>query len=180
MSTGPGAGPGRRVALLRGVNVGGVTVKSGPLAEVFRSLGFQDVTTVLASGNVLFSGGGSDAQTKPMIEKALADAFGYDAWIILTDQAALRSVVDGYPFDELPERQPYVVFASENAPLDALLHVAGADPGRERVARGDGVLYWEVTRGMSTDTPVAKELAKKRHKQTTTTRNLRTLRKLLL
>ena len=44
----------RYIALLRGVNVGGVTVKSADLAEVFRDLGFTEVRTVLASGNVVF------------------------------------------------------------------------------------------------------------------------------
>ena len=40
------------IALLRGVNVGGITVKSADLSAVFESLGFESVRTVLASGNV--------------------------------------------------------------------------------------------------------------------------------
>lgn len=47
----------RYVALLRGVNVGGVTMKMADLAEVVRGLGYDDVKTVLASGNVLFTVG---------------------------------------------------------------------------------------------------------------------------
>ena len=42
------------VALLRGVNVGGVTVRSADLAALFRELGFADVKTFVASGNVRF------------------------------------------------------------------------------------------------------------------------------
>ena len=42
------------VALLRGVNVGGITVKSAELRALFDELGFTDVRTVLASGNVAF------------------------------------------------------------------------------------------------------------------------------
>jgi uncharacterized protein (DUF1697 family) len=42
------------VALLRGVNVNGVTVKSAELGALFRDLGFAEVKTVLASGNVRF------------------------------------------------------------------------------------------------------------------------------
>ncbi len=44
----------RWVALLRGVNVGGITVRSADLAQVFAELGFASVRTVLASGNVVF------------------------------------------------------------------------------------------------------------------------------
>ena len=53
------------IALLRGVNVGGVTIRSADLADLFRSLGFEGVRTVLASGNVRFeTGGGSSARAK--------------------------------------------------------------------------------------------------------------------
>ncbi|MGL4255586.1 MAG: DUF1697 domain-containing protein, partial [Microbacterium sp.] len=42
------------VALLRGVNVGGITIRNADLAEVFGDLGFDAVRTVLASGNIVF------------------------------------------------------------------------------------------------------------------------------
>ncbi len=43
------------VALLRGVNVNGITIRSADLAALLRRLGFDDVKTVLASGNARFS-----------------------------------------------------------------------------------------------------------------------------
>lgn len=177
------------IALLRGVNVGGVTIRSADLAEVFRSAGFTGVRTVLASGNVVFDDPehepgetAHDARgaLKRRIERALADAFGYEAWIVLTHQHALAEVVDAYPWPEADEVQPYVMFSSEQSSLDALLAfsaAAGEQP--DRVAPGDGVLYWEVPKGSSTDTAFAKESSKARFKPHVTTRNLRTLRKLL-
>ncbi|MET0932635.1 MAG: DUF1697 domain-containing protein [Mycetocola sp.] len=173
-----------RIALLRGVNVGGVTVKSAALADVFRDLGFTEVRTVLASGNVLFSidtspGDGGAGNAEARIEKALSDAFGYSARVILTDQAAVRAVIDAYPFDEVDDRQPYVVFVSQAGDIRALLDLAGdLDSDVERVQPGDGVLYWEVRKGMSTDSGFAKRTARMPG-ILTTTRNLRTLRKLL-
>jgi len=53
------------------------------------------------------------------------------------------------------------------------------DADTERLERGKGVLYWQCPRGESLDTPVAKLLAKTRYKSSTTTRNLRTVEKLL-
>jgi uncharacterized protein (DUF1697 family) len=176
------SGGGLDVALLRGVNVGGVTVTSAPLAAVFRDLGFGEVRTVLASGNVVFDGGGAPPSVlKGTIEKALADAFGYDAWIVLTDQARVRAVVESFPFAEAPDRQPYVLFASDEGVLAELAELAVSDTaaGIERVTPGDGVLYWDLPRGSSTDTAFAKRTARARYRSTTTTRNLRTLRKLL-
>jgi uncharacterized protein (DUF1697 family) len=175
----------RYIALLRGVNVGGITVKSAPLAAVFRDLGFTGVRTVLASGNVVFDAGSAaargDASLKRRIEQALAGAFGYDAWIVLTTVDHVREVVDAFPFDAAdPGRQPYAVFGSDESALDELADAAtGMDPAVDPVARGDGVVYWNPVKGTTVDTPFAKLLAKPRFKPVTTNRNLRTLEKLL-
>jgi len=168
-----------RVALLRGVNVGGVTVKSAQLAEVFRGLGYTDVRTVLASGNVLFSGSGSRSEQAATIERALSDEFGYSARVIVSDQVAIDAIVEAYPFDEVDDRQPYVVFVEKASDIPALLELAdGLDESVERVQKGDGVLYWEVRKGMSTDSTFSKRTARTPG-ILLTTRNLRTLRKLL-
>ncbi len=178
----------RYAALLRGVNVGGITVKSAELAELFRELGFAGVKTVLASGNVLFEtdAGGTparDAALKTSIEKALGERFGYDAWIVLIGHGAVAGIIDGFPYTETEDRQPYVVFCSEPAVRDEVLaFAAGLDPDAalpERAEGGPGVVYWEVPKGSSTDTALSKFLAKAHFKATTTTRNLRTLRKLV-
>lgn len=172
----------RYIALLRGVNVGGITVKSAPLAAVFRDLGFTEVRTVLASGNVVFeTSSSSRAALKRRIEQALADAFGYDAWIVLTTVDHVREVVDAFPFDAAdPDRQPYAVFGSDESALDELAEAASdLDTAADPVARGDGVVYWNPVKGTTVDTPFAKLLAKARFKPVTTNRNLRTLEKLL-
>ncbi len=170
----------RHAALLRGVNVGGINIKSADLARVFRDLGLQDVKTVLASGNVLFNAPKADAALKKRIEAALSEAFGYEAWVILRSQESLREVIEGYPFSERPEKQPWVMFLAEPGVADDLLAVeADLDPAVEQVSRGDGVIYWEVTPGQTVHSVFGKHNSKARFKAVTTTRNLRTLRKLL-
>ena len=42
------------IALLRGINVGGRTIKMADLGRCFADLGFENVKTVLQTGNVLF------------------------------------------------------------------------------------------------------------------------------
>jgi len=44
----------RYIAFLRAINVGGHTVKMDTLRALFESLGFLNVETFIASGNVLF------------------------------------------------------------------------------------------------------------------------------
>lgn len=173
----------RYAALLRGVNVNGITVKSAELAALFRELGFEGVKTVLASGNVLFEAEGDVAPRAltARIEQGLGERFGYDAWIVLVEHARLARIVEAYPFEEAEPVHPYVVFASEAATLTEVTGIAaGLDAdGPERATAGDGVVYWECPKGSSTDTPFARALSRARFKATTTTRNLRTLRRML-
>jgi uncharacterized protein (DUF1697 family) len=172
----------RLVAFLRGINVGGINIKMAALAAVFESLGLTGVRTVLASGNVVFDAPGGDrAALKHRIEAALSEAFGYEAWVILADLTAIARMIEAYPFDESDEsKQPWVMFLSEPGVLDDLMSVAdGLDPSVERLQPGDGVLYWEVTKGETTRSAFSKHSAKARFKATTTMRILRTLRKVL-
>ncbi|MGN7190596.1 MULTISPECIES: DUF1697 domain-containing protein [unclassified Curtobacterium] len=172
----------RWVALLRGVNVNGITIRSAELAALFRELGYTDVRTVLASGNVVFTadvGAGDAGTVKAAVEQGLRDRFGYDAWIVLVPHDRLAAIVDGFPFPSGPDRHDYVVFGSDDAALDALLEDLTVDESVERVARGDGVVWWSCPKGSSTDTVFAKRAAAARFKRTTTTRNTNTLRKLL-
>jgi uncharacterized protein (DUF1697 family) len=171
------------VALLRGVNVGGITVKSADLRELFVELGFDDVRTVLASGNVTFSTGNEERlpALKARIESALGERFGYDAWIVLVTRERVERVVEAFPFDASDaKRQPWVVFGSDEAVLDELVASAGEfDPDVDPIARGDGVVYWNPVKGSTVDTPFGKMLGKPRYKPVTTNRNLRTLLKVL-
>ncbi|SFR76639.1 Uncharacterized conserved protein, DUF1697 family [Agromyces sp. CF514] len=177
------------IALLRGVNVGGITVKSAELRTLFESLGFTAVRTVLASGNVAFedpasSDGGPAAASvalKSRIEHALGERFGYEAWIVLITREELEGVVAAFPFDAEREGwHPYVLFGSDAADLADLLQAAAdLDPADDVVQAGDGVLYWHNRRERGVDSAFAKLAAKARFKPTTTNRNLRTLDKLL-
>jgi uncharacterized protein (DUF1697 family) len=165
------------------VNVGGITIRSADLSAVFEELGFDDVRTVLASGNVTFSSSKREARSalKSRIERALRDRFGYDAWIVLVTREQLERVVTAFPFDAAREGwHPYVLFGSDTEHLTELLGAAGAlDPDDEVIERGDGVIYWHLRRARGVDSGFSKLTAKARFRPTTTNRNLRTLAKLL-
>jgi uncharacterized protein (DUF1697 family) len=167
----------RFVALLRGVNVGGVTMKSADLADVVRGLGYDDVKTVLASGNVLFTTGESAATAKTRLEKALGDRFGYEAWVHVLTAAAVERIAADFPFARSEDRHAYVVFVVRPE-VRAELLATELDPAVEEVAEGGGVLYWTVPKGSTLDSAFGKAQAVARHKPWLTTRNLNTLEKL--
>jgi uncharacterized protein (DUF1697 family) len=170
----------RYAAFLRGVNVGGVNLKMAEVAKAFEDAGFTDVRTILASGNVLLeSKSGVDAVRKKA-EKALRDTFGYDAWVLAYDIDTVRAISENYPFErEVEGHHSYVTFVTDPDVLDELAELADeAEPG-EKIRRGEGVIYWQVPRSGTLDSAMGKTMSKKRYKSSTTTRNLRTIEKVL-
>lgn len=165
-------------AFLRGVNVGGVNLKMAEVADAFTEAGFKHVRTVLASGNVLLESSDNTAAVRKKAEAALRDRFGYDAWVLAYDIDTVSAIEEAYPFErEVDGMQSYVTFVSDADILDEL---ADLKPGpHEKIARGDGVVYWQVPKGSTLDSPIGKTMGKKRYKSSTTSRNLRTLAKVL-
>ncbi|MGC2377959.1 MAG: pyridoxamine 5-phosphate oxidase, partial [Mycobacterium sp.] len=76
----------------------------------------------------------------------------------------------------------YVTFVSDNNVLDALATLADEAGPDEKIARGPksaGVIYWQVPQNKTLDSTIGKTMGKKRYKSSTTTRNVRTLVKVL-
>jgi uncharacterized protein (DUF1697 family) len=172
------------VALLRGVNVGGITVRSTDLRHALAGIGLADVRTVLASGNAVFSADDDVAHRGPLktrVEKALRERFDYDAHVLLRTRAELAAAADAFPFDaDDAARQPWLLFCDGAHTRDELIGAAAElDPGVDPVAGGADVVYWNPAKGSTTDTPFAKLIARRTFKERTTNRNLRTVRKIL-
>ena len=169
------------VALLRGVNVGGITIRSAELREMLAATGLDDVRTFLASGNAAFRSPRGREDLKPAIEAALRERFGYDAWIVLVTRSDIEKAIASFPFDaDDADRQPWVIFCVDDATRDELVDVAlPLDADVDPVAAGPGVVYWNPAKGSSTDTAFAKIVARTTYKARTTNRNLRTLKKIV-
>ncbi len=95
----------RRVALLRGINVGGRNrVPMTELRRVFTSLGFEQVGSVIQSGNVCFDQ--PDDGTDTAIESDLAATigaavtarFGVDSPVVLRTSTQFTAAVEAHPF----------------------------------------------------------------------------------
>ena len=170
----------RYAAFLRGVNVGGVNLKMAEVAAALRGAGVDNVRTILASGNVVLDGRGAAAAVRKKAESILRETFGYDAWVLVYALDTVAAIAEAYPFDpEVEGHHSYVTFVSDPAVLDELAALATEAGPAEKIARGDGVLYWQVPKSATLDSTVGKTMGKKRYKSSTTTRNLRTLGKVL-
>ena len=89
----------RFIAFLRAINVGGHTVKMGYLRQLFESLGFSNVETFIASGNVVFDSTATNARVlERAIESRLLGALGYDVATFIRTGADLADIANYKPF----------------------------------------------------------------------------------
>ena len=94
-------------AFLRGMNVGGHRVTNDELRAHFAALGFADVASFRASGNVVFAadrqaGRASAEELRERIEQGLAEALGYAVPTFVRAAAEVRAIAAAAPF--APER----------------------------------------------------------------------------
>ena len=90
----------RYVAFLRGMNLGRRRIKNPELRAEFERLGFADVATFRASGNVVFD---SPKKVKEptltaRIEAGLEDGLGYAVPVLLREVAEVAEIADREPF----------------------------------------------------------------------------------
>jgi uncharacterized protein (DUF1697 family) len=170
----------RYAALLRGVNVGGVNIKMADVATAFTDAGFSDVKTILASGNVLLTSRAGVAKVRTTAETALRESFGYDVGVLAYTLDTVRAISAAFPFErEVDGQHSYVTFVTDPDVLDELTGLADETGYDERIERGKGVVYWQVSKQGTLKSTIGETMGKKRYKSSTTTRNLRTVEKLL-
>lgn len=97
----------RYIAFLRAINVGGRNVV--PMSELkrqFERLGFDDVETFIASGNVIFSTASrSGAAVERRIERALGNALGSHVSTFVRTDDEVAAIARYQPFAESDRRK---------------------------------------------------------------------------
>ncbi len=137
----------RYVALLRGINVGGKNpIRMADLKACFERNGFEDVATYIQSGNVVFAtDGGSQGALTDRIERMLADAFDFDASVVVRSQRQMRAIVDRAPegFGADPAGYRYdVVFLKPPLTARQAMRSVPTRDGVDRAWAGSGVVYF--------------------------------------
>jgi uncharacterized protein (DUF1697 family) len=110
----------RYVAFLRGINVGGHNLlRMDELKKAFASLGFGNVRTITASGNVVFEAPPDEpGALARKIEKNLEKKFGCEIGVIVRTADELRGMVAADPFQKMrmtADVKLYVTFQAEKA-----------------------------------------------------------------
>ena len=118
----------RYVALLRGIGPTNPNMKGEKLAWAFEKLGFREVETVIASGNVIFSTAKkNDASLEKKIEDGLDKLLGFRRAAIVRSQEELEALVKKNPFkgikDEKPNYLLVTFFKNRKAPLASVINI---------------------------------------------------------
>ena len=104
----------RYIALLRGINLGGHTVKMDRLKKLFEELGLKNVETLIASGNVIFE---STSKNAAALEKKIAEhlekSLGFPAATYLRTAEQMAAVLEHEALQDLRANTVYIGFLSE-------------------------------------------------------------------
>ena len=135
------------VILLRGINVGGKNeVSMTLLRECLEKLGFSNVLTYIASGNIILESNKSPKEIQDIIENALVKNFKLDSDLIkvlVLTREQLRAIVDNKPkgFGERPDMyHSDAIFLMDIDSVEAM-HVFSPREGIDKVWSGNEVIY---------------------------------------
>ena len=159
-------------AFLRGINLGSQRRISGAdLRAAFEGLGFEDVGSFRASGNVVFGGAsGSDAKLKARLEEGLLKATGMEIVVFLRSADEVNAIAAQEPF-------PAKAVAKSKGKLQVLVlpkkptaaarkKVLGLSSEDDQLAFGEQELYW-LPSGGTLESTLDRQLVEKQVGPTT-------------
>lgn len=172
----------RYVALFGSINVGGNRLKMADLRYAFEREEFEDVETVVASGNVLFS---FDERPTDGLEDLFAhmmrDRFDMKSFVAVRTGDEIRAAIEDNPFrldgaENLVHTQ-FLARQPSQAQFDALVS-DHAGRGPERLALGDRALFIDFVEGAG-NSKLSGPFMTRRLGCEGTARNMRSLQRIL-
>lgn len=166
----------RRVAFLRGINLGRRRVSNEALADALSGLGFTGVTPYQASGNVVFDveGRPEDRELEERIEAAVSDSLGFEADAFVRRLDGLAGVLELELISRAEEEgfTPHLALLKDEVGASARAALAELETPDDRFPVLGREFLW-LRRGRLTDATV-----EPRHLETALGGATHTLRKL--
>jgi len=172
----------RYIAFFSSINVGGNRLTMADLRYAFEREEFENVETVVASGNVLF-----DFDERPtdgledLLGHMMAERFDIDSFAAVRSAAEVREAIEGNPFAATGDEQKvHTLFLSGEADPQAFERLAAdhALRGPERLAIGPRSIYIDFVDGVG-GSRLSNVFIERRLKLWGTARNIRSLRRIL-
>jgi uncharacterized protein (DUF1697 family) len=136
----------RLAAFLRGMNLGNRRLKNEELCAAFQALGFTEVRSFRASGNVTFQAQEDVATLGARIEAGLAATLGYEVPTFLRSAEEVLRIAAHEPFEPGPVDRAagklQVALLQGSPGASARTAVLALADERDRLAFGERELYW--------------------------------------
>lgn len=167
-------------AFLRGVNVNGTRMLMKDVCEVFTNCGLKNVSSVLASGNILFSADDTPENLLLDLKAALSKKYKYEAHLWIKSDIEIKNILAANPFAEEENFHTYIFIAKPEITQVLLERFINSNKKEgEEGALVDQQFYWKVKKGETLHTEFGKILGNKSFKSGLTSRNLNTFEKIL-
>lgn len=125
----------RRIVLARAVNVGGAKLPMARWRELAEGLGATEVSTYIASGNLLCLPPTDVEAFDRGLEHAVQEEFGYFREVISRSRDEVRAALDAHPFEVLEPKYSYLTFLTAEPTAEAIATARTLATGDDR---------WEV------------------------------------
>jgi uncharacterized protein (DUF1697 family) len=169
------------VALLRGINVGGKSkVEMKKLKAIFETLGYENVSTYINSGNVIFTTAEKDTQKIVAdIEHALAKKLGMQLRVVVRDAKNIQKLVKAIPAEWLnnAEQKTDILFLWDAYDTKKSLGLIKQCEGVDTLLYISGAIVWNIDRVYYSKSGMQKFIGTELYKHMTA-RNVNTVRKL--
>lgn len=167
-------------AFLRGVNVNGTSMKMAEVMNVFTDVGMKEVSSVLASGNILFSSDKKPSELKNILEKSMSEYFDYEAFLFLKNENEISEIVNNNPFNKAEDLHIYVFVGIEDVETLLMEEFSKSDKAENENAQiVADTFYWQIQKGNTLGSTFGKVLGKKKLKDKITSRNINTFERIL-
>ncbi len=171
---------GRKVALLRAVNVGGRKLAMADLRALCAGLGWMDVATYIQSGNVVFTMEAGSDELESALETVIRRQLHLDVPVIVRTAAQWTRLAASNPFAKAVRDEPnrLQMLVSKRPPnSDAVETLMARAQAGERVEAAGGALWLHYPQGVGTS-KLTPSLIDKACGSPATGRNYRTVLKL--
>ena len=172
----------RYIALLRAINVGGHVVKMDRLRRLFEQLGFSNVETFIASGNVIFESASAAASAQEKkIAAHLGESLGFDVATFLRSDVEVDRIAGYRPFPatdlEKEGKGLYIGFLGDKPDAGARARLMKLRTPQDEFHTHDREVFWMRSGGFS-DSVYSGAVLEKTLGMPATFRNVTTVRKL--
>ena len=165
------------VAFLRAINVTNRYVKMARLAELFVEIGFENVETFIASGNVVFETD-TDADLEAMIEARLLAGLEFEVDTMVRDVTRLREIRDHSPFEAGDGETVFVGFLKAEPSDEVQDSIMAFETESDTFGFWESHFYW-LCEGPSHKSKFDNKKLERKLKSPSTLRNINTLDRLL-